>query len=64
MITDMKENANLFETLVFDNIHRDGISSLMNYLIKQTDFFSSPASTKYHGSFAGGLQEKKRSLSV
>ena len=51
----MKENANLFETLVFDNIHRDGISSLMNYLIKQTDFFSSPASTKYHGSFAGGL---------
>lgn len=55
MITDMKENANLFETLVFDNIHRDGISSFMNYLIKQTDFFSSPASIKYHGSFAGGL---------
>ena len=55
MITDMKENANLFETLVFDNIHRDGVSSLMNYLIKQTDFFTSPASTKYHGSFAGGL---------
>lgn len=55
MITDMKENTNLFETIVFDNIRRDGISSLMMHLAKDTDFFISPASTKYHGSFAGGL---------
>ena len=55
MITDAKENASLFETLVFDNIHRDGISSLMNYIKNDTDFFTSPASTKYHGSFCGGL---------
>ena len=27
----------------------------MKEKLKQTDFFSSPASTKYHGSFAGGL---------
>lgn len=54
MITDYKENAKLFEDIVFDNIHRTGITALFDWL-KKTDFFTSPASTKYHGAFEGGL---------
>jgi len=40
---------------------RDGIESLIGYL-KANGFFESPASTKFHGSYAGGLA--KHSLRV
>lgn len=40
--------------MVSENIHRDGIKELMFWL-DQTDFYTSPASTKYHGAFEGGL---------
>lgn len=43
-----------FAKLCVDNIKRDGIQDLLMYL-DTTDFFVSPASTKYHGSYAGGL---------
>ena len=33
----------------------DGIEELIRYLQEETDFFTAPASTKYHGAFAGGL---------
>ena len=55
MIHDVKENAKLFEDIVKFNIQRKGISDLMNYLKKDTDFMYAPASTKYHGVFEGGL---------
>lgn len=45
-----------FINIVKENIHRDGIDNLMNYL-ESTDFYRSPASTRYHGSYAGGLLE-------
>ena len=45
-----------FETLVHDNITREGIDNLLDYL-NTSDFYRSPASTKYHGSYAGGLVE-------
>lgn len=45
-----------FETLVHDNITREGVDNLLNYL-NTSDFYRSPASTKYHGSYAGGLVE-------
>jgi hypothetical protein len=45
-----------FETLVYDNITREGVDNLLNYL-NTSDFYRSPASTKYHGSYAGGLVE-------
>ena len=35
-------------------IHRPGAASLLNWLLS-TDFFEAPASTKYHGNYAGGL---------
>ena len=40
-----------------ENIKREGIEDLLDWLENDTDFFTSPASTKYHGSFEGGLLE-------
>ena len=37
-------------------ITRDGADKLFEYL-KSSDFFTAPASTKYHGSYEGGLVE-------
>lgn len=37
-------------------IHRDGINELLDWLEK-SDFFTAPASTKYHGAYEGGLCE-------
>ena len=31
--------------------NRDGIEELIRYLQEETDFFTAPASTKYHGAF-------------
>lgn len=52
----------VFETEASTCIHRAGIKDLLNYLSDKTDFYTAPASTKYHGSFEGGLV--KHSLSV
>lgn len=38
------------------NIHREGISELLSWL-EASDFFTCPASTKYHGAYQGGLLE-------
>ena len=35
--------------------NRDGIEELIRYLQEETDFFTAPASTKYHGAFESGL---------
>lgn len=45
---------NEFETLVKENIKRDGIENLMQYL-RDSGFYTNPASTRYHGSYPGGL---------
>lgn len=37
------------------NIHREGSESLLDYLTNKCDFFTAPASAKFHGSYAGGL---------
>lgn len=37
-----------------DYIKRDGIDELLDWL-EHTDFFTAPASTRYHGAFEGGL---------
>lgn len=51
------ENLQLeFEKLVRDNINRDGIENLLTFLA-ESNFYSNPASTKYHGSYPGGLVE-------
>ena len=43
-----------FEKTVRKCIHRDGIEDLLSWL-EQTDFYTAPASTKYHGAYEGGL---------
>ena len=40
----------------FSNIKREGADKLLTWL-EGSDFFSAPASTKYHGSHPGGLLE-------
>lgn len=45
-----------FVTAVTDNISRDGIVELMGWL-EGTDFYVAPASTRFHGSYEGGLLE-------
>lgn len=37
------------------SIKRDGIEELINYLLERTDYFTAPASTKFHSNFDGGL---------
>ena len=44
-----------FKAAVSETITRDGIDNLMEWLENETDFFTSPASTRYHGSYEGGL---------
>lgn len=39
-----------------DNIHREGADALLRWL-ESTDFFTAPASTKYHSCHEGGLVE-------
>ena len=36
-------------------IHREGAEALLDYLMNKSDFFTCPASAKYHGAYAGGL---------
>ena len=50
-------NKKEFIELLEKYVKRDGIENLITYLDEQSDFFTSPASTKYHGSYEGGLVE-------
>ncbi len=49
----MKET---FKSLYQTYIKREGSDKLMEWL-ESTDFFTAPASTRFHGAFAGGLVE-------
>jgi len=49
-MTFTKENFNE----AVSHIKKDGISSLLGW-IESTDFFTAPASTKFHGNYEGGL---------
>lgn len=46
-----KEFIEIYQT----HIHREGSAALLDYLQNKSDFFTAPASTKFHGSYAGGL---------
>ncbi len=45
-----------FITYYSENITREGSKELLEYL-KKSDFFTAPASTRFHGSYEGGLVE-------
>lgn len=40
---------------LLQRVSRPGAASLLAWLENESDFFTAPASTKYHGSFEGGL---------
>ena len=50
----VKENQKLFEAIFQKYIHRDGAENLLNYL-RQSDFFTAPASRSNHLGEEGGL---------
>ena len=52
----IEENKQKFLEIAKNNIKREGIDGLLEYLQK-SDFFTAPASTRFHSSFAGGLCE-------
>ena len=47
-------NAEQFKKLFTKKITREGAPELLAWL-ESTDFFTAPASTKYHGAYPGGL---------
>lgn len=49
------ENITRFESLLLST-ERDGIDKLLDF-IRQSDFYTAPASTKYHSCHEGGLLE-------
>ena len=51
----VEEVKNEFIGLFKQHIKRDGASSLLEYLEKNSDFFTAPASGRRHSSFEGGL---------
>ena len=50
--------AEEFIKIYTENIQREGADKLLEYLMStQSDFFIAPASTRFHGSYEGGLLE-------
>lgn len=51
---DLEETKQEFLEIYYDNIERDGAEKLLNFLEK-TDFYTAPASSRFHSNFEGGL---------
>lgn len=51
---EIEKNKETFLKIARENIKREGLEELLTWLIS-TDFFESPASTKFHSAEAGGL---------
>lgn len=54
-------DAERFEQIFLSQVTRPGADKLLEWL-KSTDFFTAPASTRFHGAYLGGLV--KHSLNV
>jgi hypothetical protein len=44
-----------FISIYKENIKREGADNLLDYLMNKSDFFTAPSSTRFHGSYEGGL---------
>lgn len=44
-----------FIQIFTENVTRPGAQAMLDYLETKSDFFTSPASTKFHGAYEGGL---------
>ena len=53
----IKNNEITFCARVTNHIHREGVQELLDHLLKETDFFYAPCSTRYHLCEEGGLVE-------
>ncbi|OPX42684.1 hypothetical protein CLHUN_35060 [Ruminiclostridium hungatei] len=52
------DNKERFLEIFNTCIHREGADKLLEYLLsKSSDFFTAPASTRFHGAYEGGLVE-------
>jgi len=51
---DLEESKQEFLDIFYDNVERDGAEEFLNFLEK-TDFFTAPASSRFHNNFEGGL---------
>ena len=51
---DIQTNKEEFIRIYKENIHREGSEELLKW-IEKTDFFTAPASTRYHNACEGGL---------
>lgn len=56
-MTQAERTAQRFKEIYREQITRPGAADLLAWLETQTDFFTAPASTKYHGAYEGGLVE-------
>ena len=54
-MTQAERTAQRFKEIYREQIKRPGAADLLAWLETQTDFFTAPASTKYHGAYPGGL---------
>ena len=52
-MTPKEEFLEIFQT----HIHREGSAELLDYLLNKSDFFTAPASARYHLACEGGLCE-------
>ena len=58
MIGENMSNEERFISIFKNKIHREGAEKLLDYLCSDhCDFFTAPASPRYHGSHPGGLLE-------
>ncbi len=55
---ELEEKKNEFIRIFKENVSRPGADKLLEYLCsEESDFFTAPASTRYHGAYQGGLLE-------
>ncbi len=50
-------NKEKFIEIYNSTVTREGADKFLEYLLEKTDFFTAPASTRFHGSYEGGLLE-------
>ena len=53
----MNSNKEKFIQIFQSTVRREGADALLDYIIEKTDFFTAPASTRFHGAYEGGLLE-------
>lgn len=54
-LLELNKDRDIFIKTCKENIKREGLDNILNYLNEETDFFKAPASTRFHLACAGGL---------